>query len=333
MQRWIRVVAWCVLALVALAVGALLAGSCAASRREVGERRELAPPTGRFVRAGDAEIYLQELGRADAPVVLLVHGTGAWSEAWRASMEALADGGFRAVAIDLPPFGFSERPANGDYSKAAQGARIASVLEALGAERAILVGHSFGGGPTVEAALLAPHRVRGLVLVDAALGIRASGEPAAPMPPAARAVLGVAPVRDGLVAGFLTNPLLTRRLISGFVFDERSVTSEWVRVYQRPLGVRGTTKAVGEWLPALVAGDPGARSEEPEAYAVLGARLVAIWGTQDSITPLEQGERLVALAPGSTLVRLDGVGHIPQIEAPAAFRAALVEAVARLQER
>ena len=145
-----------------------------------------------------------------------MHGTGAWSETWRESLDTLAAAGFHAAALDLPPFGHSERPARPRYSRADQARRILGVLDALGARRAILVGHSFGAGPTVEAALLAPERVRALILVDAALSIRPDGVPPRPAPAAVRTLLAVTPLRNALVATFLTNPLvhaaLARRL-------------------------------------------------------------------------------------------------------------------------
>src|SRR5258706_7642662 len=150
-----------------------------ASRRETRSATELAPPAGRFVKAADVEIFIQEAGPSDGPAVLFVHGTGAWSETWKEPMDVLAKAGFHAVAIDLPPFGYSGRPYPPRYGKEDQGRRILGVLDALRIPRAVLVGHSFGGGPTMEAVFLAPGRVRALVLVDVALSLEpdAKGSP------------------------------------------------------------------------------------------------------------------------------------------------------------
>ena len=314
--------------LVLVLVASGLSAFCVqAQRREVRTPAEAAPATGHFVRAYDIEMFVQEAGAPDAPAVVLVHGTGAWSETWRAAMDALAAAGYRAIAIDLPPFGYSERPTVEPYTKDLQGRRIVAALDSLGIRDAILVGHSFGGGPTVEAALLANERVRALVLVDAALGIRT--ETAAPPTPstAARALFAVDPVRDGVVASFLTNPLMTRRLLQQFVLDPESATEARVSIYRRPLDVRGTTPAVGRWLPTLIASDRTFESERPQTYATLRVPVVLIWGVEDTITPIAQAEELLALAPGSRLLRLEHVGHIPQLEDPNRFNAALVEAV------
>jgi pimeloyl-ACP methyl ester carboxylesterase len=202
--------------------------------------------------------------------------------------------------------------------------------DALQVRRAILVGHSFGGGPTVEAALLAPERVRALVLVDAALRIRPDGVPARPAPGAVRALLAVTPIRDGVVATFLTNPSFTRRLLAGFVADPAAATAERVAVYQKPLVIRGSTHAIGEWLPELLAPPAAAVSEDPAAYRGLTMPLTAIWGALDTVTPLAQGERLVRLVPHATLAVLAQAGHIPQIESPREFAELLRETVQAL---
>ena len=58
--------------------------------------------------------------------------------------------------------------------------------------------------------------------------------------------------------------------------------------------------------------------------------VVAIWGDRDTVTPLQQGEQLVALVPRGRLEVMPGVGHIPQIESPDAFNAILVRVLAEL---
>jgi pimeloyl-ACP methyl ester carboxylesterase len=318
-----------ILALIVL-VGLVLAGfRWQASRREVADARQAAPAGGRWVKAADVELFVQEAGPADGVPVVFVHGTGAWSEAWRGAMTAVSRAGARAIALDLPPFGFSERPSAPRYAKLDQGRRIVGLLEALGLQRGILVGHSFGGGPTTEAALLAPERVRALVLVDAALAIGEDGA-TAPKPPAVvETLLEIRPLRDALVATFLTNPWFTRTLLEAFIDDPAHATDEWVRLYHRPLSVRGTTKAVGEWLPALLAPRAAAASEAPASYRNLRIPVFAIWGEKDTITPRDQARRLVSLVPGAELTVLPGVGHIPQIEDPERFQEALVAAITK----
>jgi hypothetical protein len=144
--------------------------------RERSARTAAAPGTGRFVRADDVDVFLQESGPASGEPVLLIHGTGAWSEIWRETMTALAESGYRAIAIDVPPFGYSEKPRGpAAYRRERQARRILGVLDALGLRQAILVGHSVGARTTVEAALIAPDRVPRLILVDAGGGVAPVG--------------------------------------------------------------------------------------------------------------------------------------------------------------
>jgi pimeloyl-ACP methyl ester carboxylesterase len=118
--------------------------------------------------------------------------------------------------------------------------------------------------------------------------------------------------------------------LQSFVADPAAATDERVAIYERPQSVQGTTRAFGQWLPALLLPDPSARSEDPTAYAHLGAPVVALWGDRDTITPVAQGRRVAGLVPGARLVILPGLGHIPQIEGPGDFNRALVEALASL---
>jgi len=328
MLRWLL---RCAVLIVILTLVVPAAFVALAARRERDHAAVAAPKTGRFVSAADVQMFVQEAGPLNGPVVVLMHGTGAWSETWRATLDALATAGWRAIAVDLPPFGYSERPRNGRYAKADQGARILGLLETLDVRSAVLVGHSFGGGPTVEAALQAPGRVRGLVLVDAALGIAADGDAATEPPALVRTALGVGLVRTSLVATFLTNPWFTRQLLQGFIADPAVATDARVAVYQRPLAVWGTTAAVATWLPELVAPPAPSRSESPAAYRELAMPVIAIWGDRDTVTPLAQGEQLVALVPHGKLEVIAGVGHIPQIENPDELNARLVRALAPLR--
>lgn len=330
MRRIARYLGWFALITILLAAAVLGVFRWRAELRETQTAADVAPRSGRYVKAADVDIFVQEAGPGSGQVVLFMHGTGAWSGTWRPTLDLLARAGFRAVALDLPPFGHSQRPAQADYSKATQARRIVGVLDTLKVEKVILVGHSFGGGPTVEAALLAPQRVKALVLVDAALSIAEEGVAPPPPSPVLRGFFAVTPLRDGVVAAFLTNPLFTRRLLQAFVADPASATDDRVAIYQQPLVIRGSTPAIGAWLPELLAPPVASKSESPAAYRTLTMPVSAIWGGRDSITPLAQGERLVKLVPNGNLVVMPQSGHIPQIENPDEFHRILLEILTRL---
>ena len=163
--------------LVGAMVVVLVSFRVAAANRESLSRSLACPLSGKFVHGADVEMFVQEDGPANGRTVLFVHGTGAWSEIWRHTIDTLAASGFHVVAVDMPPFGFSERPATADYGDEAQGRRILAVVEALHLTGITLVGHSFGARPAMEAFFLDSSRFSRLVLVDAALGLSSDPPP------------------------------------------------------------------------------------------------------------------------------------------------------------
>ena len=323
--RWTRRVLAAVLFLIA---GILLFCGVATATREQLTEEQAAPQTGRHVTAGDVKVFVQEAGPATGTPVLLVHGTGAWSEIWRETMTALADAGFRAIAIDVPPFGFSGKPEGpAAYSPANQAKRISAALDALHVRKVILVGHSVGARPTVETALLAPNRVERLVLVDPALGFGAEGSTAFQQndpSPLVKIFFGAGPVRNALLSTVATNPLTTRPLFKTFVSNKAAVTDARVTMLQRPLVVENITNAEGDWLHYLMASRDDSRVSDFRNLAKLTMPALLIWGSTDTVTPLWQGRQLQKLLPRAELAVMDNVGHIPYIESPEAFNATLI---------
>jgi pimeloyl-ACP methyl ester carboxylesterase len=299
-----------------------------AHHREVAWRHEDAPVTGRFVHAGDVELFIQEAGPPGGDPVVLIHGTGAWSEIWRETMTALGERGFHAIALDVPPFGYSEKPAGpAAYARERQAGRILALLDALQIPRATLVGHSVGGRPTIEAALEAPDRISTLVLVDPALGFAADSLRFAQSDPSwiVRALFSATPLRNAVVASYAVNPLFTRRLFRSFVWNTSAVNDDRVRMLQRPFALRGTTGAYGDWLAALFVLPDASLASDFVTFARLPMPVLLVWGRRDTVTPLWQGERLRALIPGADLSVIDGAGHVPYIEATAEFNGVLLE--------
>lgn len=264
------------------------------------------------VRAGDAQLAYREWGDRNDPPVILIHGTLAWSQTWEVIAPQIAAAGFHVIAPDLPPFGFSQRPDNADYGRKAQAARILALADRLGLANFDLIGHSFGGGATIEAAFTAPARVNGLTLLDVALGWdnAGSGPPLGPL-------LAIRPVRTALMAATLANPLMTGMGLRDFVADDSIITEARIDLYRQPLSVEGTSAAVGDWfVSGLFADETGARSAERARYATFAPPVLIIWGRDDTVTPLVQGEYLKSLFQDAAFAVLPSVNHIPHVEAP-----------------
>jgi len=96
----------------------------------------------RFIAANGARFHVAEQG--DGPVVLLLHGFPQFWWAWRHQLQALADAGYRACAMDLRGYGASDKPPRG-YDTRTSATDVAAVLRSLGASRAVVVGHGWGG--------------------------------------------------------------------------------------------------------------------------------------------------------------------------------------------
>lgn len=280
-----------------------------------------APGSGHFTDVAGTPVHWQQHGAFGRPVLLLVHGTAAWSGTWFSLVPALEAAGYQVVALDLPPFGFSGKAIDADFSRPAQAERIRAVLDAAGATRVVVVGHSFGGGPALEFALRWPERVERLVLVDAALGLQAPAPD--PGSPACR-VLGTAALRDPLIAASAGNPLWSGTLLRSFVARKEAVTDERLRAYRRPAAVEGATAALGAWANHFACVTETGLSTDPARIAQLPVPLDLLWGADDTITPLAQAHHLQVLVPMARLQVIPGVGHIPHIEDAAAFERVLV---------
>lgn len=238
MRRLLKFFAWTLIALVVVTVLALAYFRVSASYRETVTAERLMPSSGKLVATRSGRVFVQELGPRDGVPVVLFHGTAAWSELWRPTMEALAAAGFRAIAFDIPPFGFSDRP--GTYRRKDQAERVLDMLSALGADNAIIVGHSFGAGAAVETVMRAPASARALVLIDAALGLTSleGGNPPG--------FLHTKWLREVLVAATITNPLMTETLIKQLIarkgragFTSNCSSARWRARIPRPISATG----------------------------------------------------------------------------------------------
>ena len=302
----------------------------ARTSREIMSPEGLAQGRGRWVQAADADIYLREWGDPKQPTLLLTHGTGAWSGTWFALPDALRTAGWHVVAIDLPPFGLSRTGdgARTDYSRSAQARRILGVIDTFDAP-VTLVGHSFGAGPALEAAMHGGARVRQLVLVDPALGLGADGSPPRCLPgDSTNFWLRPRSVRTALVAATATWPGLTGTMLKQFVHRKEVVTDSLLVPYQVPFTRQGFSAGLGDWAITFANGScEGADSLDPRklrAWAAGGPPVSLIWGEQDSITPIAQAKALQSWMPSASLATIPDAGHIPHIESPREFAAVLV---------
>jgi pimeloyl-ACP methyl ester carboxylesterase len=319
-HRAARIAAWLLALIVVITLCALAGLRIAAQHRERLADGLGAPPNGRLIAAGDLRLFVQESGPTTGMPVVFIPGTGAWSETWRESLDELAARGYRCIALDLPPFGYSQRPADQDYSTPRQAQRILALLDALGIHDAVLVGHSFGSRATMQLALGSPGRVRALVLVDAALAVHAAPHAEKQVP----WLLRWSPLRNAVIASTVTNPQLTHFFLEQFTTRHEVLTPARVDLYRQQFARLGTTEAFGRWAMQFGEATSNLLSADPAAYRKLDIPTLLLWGETDTVTPLAQGRQLAALLPRADLQVLPDAGHIPQIETPHAFNASLL---------
>jgi len=117
------------------------------------------------INVGEVSLAITEQG--DGDLVVLLHGFPEHAISWRHQLPALAEAGFRAVAPDLRGFGDSDRPVGvHEYSFPKLVGDVTGLVRALGADRAHVVGHDWGGGLAWGVAALAPDVVHSLTILN-----------------------------------------------------------------------------------------------------------------------------------------------------------------------
>ena len=128
------------------------------------------PPTStsHHAQVGPLRIHYTEAGPADAPPVLLIHGFPTSSHLWRNILPVLAKT-HRAIAVDLPGYGLSDKPLDASYDFDFFADVLDGFVDALGIARTDLVVHDLGGPVGVYWALRRPERIQRLVLLNTLL--------------------------------------------------------------------------------------------------------------------------------------------------------------------
>ena len=330
-KRAVKLTLWIIAFLVTAITVTLVYNTIRSISREASSIEELAPQTGEFVIADGVKIFFQELGPSDGIPVILLHGTGSWSEIWRETMIALSDIGYRAIAIDIPPFGFSEKlEGSNQFTTEKQGQRLNTVLKVLNINKGVLVGHSVGGRPTLEALLNNQDRIERLVLVDVALGFSvdslrpqfAQNDPGFLL----KSIFQLKPLRNAMFRTVGTNPIFTRSQLEAFVYNKAAVIPSHIEMLQKPLSIQGTSTSNADWFEYLTISSPHqGLSTDFENFRAVNIPTLIIWGDKDDITPLWQGIYLSQLFSNSELSIMEDVGHIPYIEDTERFNELLIE--------
>ncbi len=267
---------------------------------------------------GDRVVY-RAAGKG--PVLLLVHGMAGSSLTWKHVMPALAER-FTVVAPDLLGQGRSDKP-RGEYSLGAYVDTLRDLMDALGHQRATIIGQSLGGGVAMQFAYELPERCERLVLVDSGgLGREVTFYLRLLTVPGFESIfpLFCTPrLRDAgnLVATWLDRIGVPSTPASQEIWRSYAslVDAESRRAFFRSL--HDVIDVSGQAVSAL-----------SRLYRAARLPTLIVWGAQDPFIPVSHAVAAHTAIPGSRLEIFDRVGHYPHCEAPERFVAVLVDFIA-----
>ena len=241
-----------------------------------------------------------------ATAVLLLHGIGGgrsiWLDAGSGTASALAQAGYRAVAIDLPGYGDSAGTPEMDSMVQA----VCDMAGHIGAEHTVLLGHSMGGMVAQEVVARHPQQVQGLILTctSASFG-KADGAWQAQF-----LAERLAPLDGGLgMAG------MAKKLVPGLVSPQAPAAALQIAIDVMSRVPEATYRTA---LRAIAGFDRRA------ALAQIAVPTLLLAAEHDRTAPPDVMQRLAARIAGSTYECLADAGHIANVEAPAPFNAAVL---------
>lgn len=272
------------------------------------------------------EMAYMDIGEKTAPAVLLLHGKNFSGAYWERTARDLQKRGFRVIMPDQIGFGKSSKPVPFHYSFAAMVHHTQTLLDALGVRQVAVVGHSMGGMLATRFALMAPARTSKLVLVNP-IGLEDWQH-----------VVPYAPV-DALHTAFMRqSPASVRAYMQDAYFD-----GTWKPAYDDVAALQMGFRVSPDrdrlaWVSALTA-DMVFTQPVVHDFGRIRVPTLLIIGTRDRtalgknrVSPAVRrtlgqygvlGKKARDAIAGAQLVELDGVGHMPQVEAYAPYMHAL----------
>ncbi|MFJ9087700.1 alpha/beta fold hydrolase [Streptomyces sp. NPDC102384] len=269
----------------------------------------------RSFSSSSGEVRWTVLGPADAPPVVLVHGTPFSSYVWREPARALAHR-HRVYVWDLPGYGVSEMRQDQDLSLDAQARVLTELLDHWGltgeGREPAVVAHDFGGGISLRAHLVHGAAYARLALVDP-LAIRPWGSPT-------YRLLGEHSDVFRQLPPDLHEALVHRYIASG---SHQGLHPE---THARVVAPWLTEAGKDSFYRQIEQNAPhGATDDIQDRYGELDLPVLVCWGAEDTWIPVARAHELAKLIPGAELRIIEGAGHLVQEDAPAELAAVLGE--------
>jgi pimeloyl-ACP methyl ester carboxylesterase len=281
------------------------------------------------VRANGLAFATLEAGSAGAPLALCLHGFPDTARTWRHLLPTLASVGYHAVAPYLRGYPPSEIPADGRYQTALLARDALALVEALGAERACVIGHDWGAIAAHGAAILAPERVRRLVTLavphrNAGIALTTSYDQQ----------------RRSWYMFFFQSPLADLAVAANDLAFVDRLWADWspgwkpepedVEAVKRCFRQPGAlAAALGYYRAAFdpATQDPALAADQARVMAAdVPVPALYLHGVQDGCMGVEVARGMEAAFPqGLRTVLVDGAGHFLQLERPKLVNDAIVD--------
>jgi pimeloyl-ACP methyl ester carboxylesterase len=268
-------------------------------------------PESKFIEVDGVQVHVRILGEGEP--VFLLHGSFASLHTWDAWQQAMSPY-YQTISLDFPGHGLTGPDSLKRYGVKDYSELVHALAQKLNIEQYHLTGNSMGGAVAMQLASDYPGNVRSLNLIDAA------GAPAADRTLSDSTAPKKSNSGGAWIFQVARHPVFSKLLLSctpKFLFamnmkqvygDDSKVTDEVTTRYYELMLREGNRQATLD------------RLSQPRNSNIQFERLtmptLILWGAEDTWIPLAQGKRLQQALPGSNLMILDGVGHVPMEESP-----------------
>lgn len=267
-------------------------------------RDKYGSPPSQFIALSNGVIaHVRDEGDADAPPIVLIHGHSEDLHTWDKLVKHLVDS-FRVIRFDLRRHGLTGPAPDNEYKIESYVSDLSLLIEQLGIDNFVLLGHSMGGRISVKYTIANPQRVSNLIL------LAASGSPSKEKSSPPMALRLMRNPLGRFIIKRLWSQNMAKKSLQDMVFDDSSITDE----------------DIGRmWDFSIYPGNMDAMFREftvdwedfnPEEITELLTNTLLIWGEEDTICPESMGRWYDSHLPNSFMVRLPNIGHKPQFECP-----------------
>ena len=268
-----------------------------------------------FETVNNIKIYYEESGQEEsgqeesdkgAPV-LFIHGFGETLFTWSKLVPELSQNN-HVIAIDLMGFGNSDKPADSSlYTIEYQAKLVVQFIKQKNLKNVTLVGHSYGGGVTMLAAvmLLKDEGIIGKLIMIGGIAYK--------MPVPGFIKLLIIPFLSKLALALIPKRRLIMRMLKVAYYRTEKIEQSYISAYARPLYDYRARSALVYTARLIM---PDNLDDYTSQYANITVPALMIWGDRDSVVPIATGERLSQDLPAARLEVFHDCGHVPQEEEP-----------------